>query len=159
MNTLLHVLEAYTELYRVMDEGTEKERETMASVSKASVSKASVSKASVSKASMSKARVTKAKVALALKYMLRLVDEKVYNREAGRQEVFFDRTWHSLIDLYSYGHDIEASWLIDRALKVLGDVSYTEKISPITGTIVENIYNSEKIDINSNKNGIFTNKI
>ena len=25
--------------------------------------------------------------------------------------------------------------------------------------IVENIYNSEKVDINSNKNGIFTNKI
>ena len=147
MNTLLHVLEAYTELYRVMDEGTEKERETMASVSKASVSKAS----------MSKARVTKAKVALALKYMLRLVDEKVYNREAGRQEVFFDRTWHSLIDLYSYGHDIEASWLIDRALKVLGDVSYTEKISPITGTIVENIYKRAYVEhslMNEAENGI-----
>lgn len=137
MNTLLHVLEAYTELYRVMDEGTEKERETMASVSKASV--------------------TKAKVALALKYMLRLVDEKVYNREAGRQEVFFDRTWHSLIDLYSYGHDIEASWLIDRALEVLGDVLYTEKISPITGTIVENIYKRAYVEhslMNEAENGI-----
>ncbi len=132
MNTLLHVLEAYTELYRVMDEGTEKERETMASV-------------------------TKAKVALALKYMLRLVNEKVYNREAGRQEVFFDRTWHTLIDLYSYGHDIEASWLIDRALEVLGDVSYTEKISPITGTIVENIYKRAYVEhslMNEAENGI-----
>lgn len=137
MNTLLHVLEAYTELYRVMDEGTEKERET--------------------KASVSKDGVTKAKVALALKYMLRLVDEKVYNREAGRQEVFFDRTWHSLIDLYSYGHDIEASWLIDRALEVLGDGSYTEKISPITGTIVENIYKRAYVDhsfMNEAENGI-----
>lgn len=137
MNTLLHVLEAYTELYRVMDEGTEKERET--------------------KASVSKDGVTKAKVALALKYMLRLVDEKVYNRETGRQEVFFDRTWHSLIDLYSYGHDIEASWLIDRALEVLGDGSYTEKISPITGTIVENIYKRAYVDhslMNEAENGI-----
>lgn len=137
MNTLLHVLEAYTELYRVMDEGTEKERETMAS--------------------MSKDGVTKAKVAFALKYMLRLVDEKVYNREVGRQEVFFDRTWHSLIDLYSYGHDIEASWLIDRALEVLGDGAYTEKISPITGTIVKNIYKRAYVDhslMNEAENGI-----
>lgn len=122
MNTLLHVLEAYTELYRVMDDGTEKER-----------------------------------VAQALKYMLRLVDEKVYNREAGRQEVFFDRTWHTLIDLYSYGHDIEASWLIDRALEVLGDASYIEKISPITRTIVQNIYKRAYVEhslMNEAENGI-----
>ena len=122
MNTLLHVLEAYTELYRVMDDGTEKER-----------------------------------VAQALKYMLRLADEKVYNREAGRQEVFFDRTWHTLIDLYSYGHDIEASWLIDRALEVLGDASYTEKISSITRTIVKDIYKRAYVEhslMNEAENGI-----
>ena len=50
-----------------------------------------------------------------------LFADKVYNKELGRQEVFFDRTWNSLIDLYSYGHDIETSWLMDRGLEVLDD--------------------------------------
>ena len=29
-----------------------------------------------------------------------------------RLEVFFDRDYHSLLDMQSYGHDIEASWLM-----------------------------------------------
>ena len=121
MNTLLHVLEAYTELYRVLGQGQWKDQ-----------------------------------VAQAIRYMLDLVESKVYNREVGRQEVFFDRTWHSLIDLYSYGHDIEASWLIDRALEILGDSVYTEKISPITRTIVDNIYHRAYVDhslMNEAENG------
>ena len=89
MNTLLHLLEGYTELYRVAKDP---------------------------------------EVGQQIRYMLDLFAEKVYNRELKRQEVFFDRTWHSLIDLYSYGHDIETTWLIDRALEVLADPAYTEKI-------------------------------
>ena len=72
--------------------------------------------------------------------MIDVFTDKVYNRELGRQEVFFDRTWNSLIDLYSYGHDIETAWLMDRGLEVLGDRAYTEKISPVTAEITENIY-------------------
>lgn len=102
MNTLLHVFEAYTELYRVSHDG---------------------------------------EVADRLRYMLDLVADKVYNSEIGRQEVFFDRTWNTLIDLYSYGHDIEAAWLIDRGLEILDDAAYTAKLSVMTKTITENIYN------------------
>ena len=72
--------------------------------------------------------------------MLDLFAEKVYNRELGRQEVFFDRNWRPLIDLYSYGHDIESAWLVDRALEVLGDSACTERIRPITREITKNIY-------------------
>lgn len=118
MNTLLHVFEAYTELYRVAQDEC---------------------------------------VARQLKYMLDLIYDKIYNREIGRQEVFFDRTWNSLIDLYSYGHDIEAAWLIDRGLEVLGDESYTQKLSPITKTITENIYNRAYTDhslMNEAENGV-----
>ncbi len=102
MNTLLHVFEAYTELYRVSHDH---------------------------------------EVADCLRYILDLFADKVYNPKLGRQEVFFDRTWHFLIDLYSYGHDIETAWLIDRGLEVLGDPAYTEKLSPVTKTITKNIYN------------------
>lgn len=118
MNTLLHVFEAYTELYRVTREG---------------------------------------KVADKIRYMMDLIADKVYNKEAGRQEVFFDRTWNSLIDLYSYGHDIETAWLVDRGLEVLDDKAYTEKLSPITRTITENIYKRAYIDhslVNEAENGV-----
>lgn len=101
MNTLLHLLEAYTELYRV----TKKEE-----------------------------------VGHQIRYILDIFAEKIYNPTRGRQEVFFDGNWNSLIDLYSYGHDIETSWLVDRALEVLGDESYTERIHPVTAEIIENIY-------------------
>ena len=107
MNTLLHVFEAYTELYRVTHDK---------------------------------------KVADNIRYMMDLVADKVYNSKIGRQEVFFDRTWNTLIDLYSYGHDIETSWLIDRGLEILGDNAYTAKLSPITKTITENIYKRAYID-------------
>ncbi len=118
MNTLLHVFEAYTELYRVAEEE---------------------------------------EVADRLRYMLGLVENKVYNKGLGRQEVFFDKTWHSLIDLYSYGHDIEAAWLVDRGLEILGDEELTKRISPITGQITENIYKKAYIDhslVNEAENGV-----
>lgn len=118
MNTLLHVFEAYTELYRVTREE---------------------------------------KAADKIRYMMDLIADKVYNKEAGRQEVFFDRTWNSLIDLYSYGHDIETAWLVDRGLEALNDKAYTEKLSPITKTITENIYKRAYTDhslVNEAENGV-----
>ena len=54
--------------------------------------------------------------------------------------MFFDKNWNTLIDLYSYGHDIETSWLIDRGLEILNDPAETEKLSPITDTLAEQIY-------------------
>lgn len=92
-----------------------------------------------------------------LRFMMDIFADKVYNKELGRQEVFFDRTWNSLINLYSYGHDIETSWLMDRGLEVLDDEKYTAKISPITAQIVENIYNRAYVDhslMNECENGV-----
>lgn len=101
MNTLLHVFEAYTELYRV----TKDER-----------------------------------VKTPLKEMLGLFADKVYCPERHRQEVFFDRDWHTLIDLHSYGHDIESSWLIDRGCEVLGEPEITEKLRAVTKDLAANVY-------------------
>lgn len=101
MNTLLHVLEAYTEFYRVTQKEDVKER---------------------------------------LEWILDVIADKIYNPDLKRQEVFFDRDYHSLLDLHSYGHDIETAWLVDRTLEVLGDAKYEEKISPITKALTEQIY-------------------
>ena len=101
MNTLLHVLEAYTELYRV-DKSEE--------------------------------------IAEYIKSMLDIFADKVYNKNLRRLDVFFDKHWNCIIDLNSYGHDIEASWLVDRACEVLDDEEYTKKISPITKDLADHIH-------------------
>ncbi len=43
----------------------------------------------------------------------------MYNQPARRLEVFYDRNYRSLLDMQSYGHDIEASWLMWDAAEAL----------------------------------------
>ncbi len=119
MNTLLHVFEAYTELYRVL--------------------KAAATNAQ-GELDERKLDVRALQVKHNLYYMLDLIADKIYNPVLGRQEVFFDDNWNSLIDLYSYGHDIETSWLVDRCLEVLDDQYYTAKIRPIVNTLAQKVY-------------------
>ena len=45
-----------------------------------------------------------------------------------------------MIDLYSYGHDIETAWLIDRGLEVLEDDELCKKIYPITQKLTAQIF-------------------
>lgn len=101
MNTLLHVLEAYTEYYLVSNDQH---------------------------------------VGKKLRWMLDLLADRIYNPNLQRQEVFFDNDMNSLIDLHSYGHDIETAWLADRTLSILGDEDYKEKLSPILRSLEKKIY-------------------
>ena len=64
----------------------------------------------------------------------------MYNRNLHRQEVFFSRDYHSLIDLHSYGHDIETAWLCERTLQVLGDKTYVEKLTPVVRDLEAQIW-------------------
>lgn len=102
MNTLLHVFEAYTELYKVTGREEVKNR---------------------------------------ILWMLDVIENKIYNKALERQEVFFDANMNSIIDLHSYGHDIETAWLVDRALDVIGDRAVTARIRPINATLTKKIYN------------------
>lgn len=85
-------------------------------------------------------------VAENIRFMLDIFADKVYNPELVRQEVFFDKDWNTLIDLHSYGHDIETSWLIDRGVHVLDDEAYTKKILPITQKLAQKIYERAYVD-------------
>ena len=117
MNTLLHLLEAYTELYRVTKNDRVKEK---------------------------------------LYNITQLFAEKIYNPKLRRQEVFFDRDWHSLIDLHSYGHDIETAWLLDRTCEVLSDESLTVQMRQITKLLAEEVYRKAYKDhsvLNEAENG------
>lgn len=93
MNTLLHVLEAYTELYRVSSD---------------------------------------AKVGEKLREILIKFETEVFNKEKRQLEVFFDLKMNTIADMQSYGHDIEAAWLLDRAAKILGDQEIIERTKAYT---------------------------
>ena len=101
MNTLLHVFEAYTELYRVSKNADVKKR---------------------------------------LTWILDTIADKIYNPQLHRQEVFFDREMNSILDLHSYGHDIETAWLIRRGTDVLGDKAYEDKMLPIILDLTGQVY-------------------
>lgn len=109
MNTLLHVMEAYTELYRVTK-------------------------------NLEDYREMREKVAQNLREMFGIIEKKIYNPVKRRQEVFFDQDYHSLIDLYSYGHDIESAWLIQRGLEVLGEEESTASMMPLVQAMTEETY-------------------
>ena len=83
MNTLLHVLEAYTTLFRVWpDPGLRGRLQALLGV---------------------------------------MLDHVVTTTPHTRCELFFDLEWRPLSPTISYGHDIEASWLLWEAAEALGD--------------------------------------
>ena len=86
-------------------------------------------------------RVTKdEEVATSLRSILDMFSAKIYNPQLRRQEVFFDREFKSIIDIHSYGHDIETCWLIDRGTKILGDKTYIESMNIITNALARGTF-------------------
>ncbi len=54
--------------------------------------------------------------------LLEIFLEKIYKPETGHLGLFFDDEWNEKsVGEFSYGHDIEASWLLLETAKVLGD--------------------------------------
>lgn len=97
MNTHLHVLEAYTCLYRVWKDSLLEER---------------------------------------LRSLIEVFEKHIFD-ENGHLKLFFDNSWKCGYDIVSYGHDIEASWLIHEAALVLGDEEVIERIEKLVPSIVE----------------------
>lgn len=92
MNTHLHILEPYANLYRVWKDERLKQQ---------------------------------------LRNLILLFTDKILNSATGHLELFFSDDWQSKYRIISYGHDIEASWLIHEAALVLGDSGLLEKVEPL----------------------------
>ena len=103
MNTTLHLMEAYTELY-LADKSP--------------------------------------KVLERLKFQLDITYNKIFDKENDKLFVFFDKDLNEIGDVYSYGHDIEATWLIDRAADIIGDEEYAKKFREMNGRIAAKIANT-----------------
>lgn len=95
MNTHLHVLEAYTCLYRVWKNSRLEER---------------------------------------LRGLISIFEKHILGPD-GHLRLFFDDDWNSGYDIVSYGHDIEASWLIHEAALVLGDETVIGRIENLVPAI------------------------
>jgi mannose/cellobiose epimerase-like protein (N-acyl-D-glucosamine 2-epimerase family)/predicted GH43/DUF377 family glycosyl hydrolase len=78
----------------------------------------------------------------ALIFLLDICRNKLYSEKDNSLKVFFDRKWNETVDVKSFGHDIEASWLIDRAAEVLGKKSLIDSTKAYTLKIAENIFNT-----------------
>ena len=97
MNTHLHVLEAYTCLYRVWKNSLLEER---------------------------------------LRGLISVFGQYIIGSD-GHLKLFFDNDWNCGYDTVSYGHDIEASWLLHEAALVLGDDEVLERVEALVPRIAE----------------------
>ena len=97
MNTHLHVLEAYTTLYKIYPEE---------------------------------------RVKSALDNLIKLFLEKFLNSESNF-ELFFDTDWNLTSDIVSFGHDIEALWLLIEAAKSSGNRDLLLKTQEIAVAVAD----------------------
>jgi mannobiose 2-epimerase len=93
MNTHLHVLEAYTTLYRVWPDPALADR---------------------------------------IRALLHLFLDHIIEPATGVLVGFFESDWTPVPSARSFGHDIEASWLLDEAAAVLGDEALAETVAVAT---------------------------
>lgn len=98
MNTHLHILEAYTNLFRIWKNEQLKKQ---------------------------------------LHNLIRLFVDEILNIDTKHLQLFFDDDWQSKHSIVSYGHDIEASWLIHEATYVLDDKQLLAEVEPYVIDIAE----------------------
>lgn len=108
-NTHLHIIEPYTNLYRVLCEGNVPDGE-----------------------------IKKKCVGQALRSLLTIFCDKILNPETHHLDLFFEMDWTRGAGwLESYGHDIECSWLMHETALVLDDPKLLAKVEPIVRLVAK----------------------
>ena len=108
MNTHLHVLEAYTNLYRVLK---------------------NVQRDDV--------QGTKERIAKQLRTLIDIFANRIFDPATGHLMLFFDEKWQPSNTHTSPGHDIEAAWLLHEALEVLGDEELLNQPLPVIHSLAQ----------------------
>ncbi len=63
-----------------------------------------------------------------LKLLINIFLNKIIDSKTGHFNLFFDDLWNLKSDIFSYGHDIEGSWLLYKATELTNDETLIEKI-------------------------------
>lgn len=109
-NTHLHIIEPYTNLYRMIKELRAVESPLCAFLP----------------------TEFEESVEQALRNLITIFTDKILNPETHHLDLFFEMNWtRGAGQLESYGHDIECSWLMHEAALVLGDEEVLKKVEPI----------------------------
>ncbi|MFQ3191335.1 MAG: mannobiose 2-epimerase [Paraglaciecola sp.] len=82
-----------------------------------------------------------AKVKEALMHVLDVFELHIINKENNHLKLFFDFEWQDLSLTLSYGHDIEASWLLWEAVEILGVETITAKYKTIILALADTCLN------------------
>ena len=71
-----------------------------------------------------------------LRGLIEVFEQKITDGN-GHLKLFFNDDWHCGYDIFSYGHDIEASWLIHEAALVLGDEEVLKRMDTLVPHIAK----------------------
>jgi len=77
--------------------------------------------------------------------LIDLFDRHILDHAASHFGHFFDETWRPRSDTYTFGHDIEGSWLLCEAAEVLDDAALSERVSA-TALRIADVVRTEGLD-------------
>ena len=69
--------------------------------------------------------------------LIQIFTDKILDSKTNHLNLFFDEEWNVKSTAVSYGHDIEAAWLLYEAAEVLGDKQLTDKIKTLSLKIAD----------------------
>ncbi len=70
------------------------------------------------------------KLAEKIKNLVHIFLDHIINRETSHLDLFFDEDWQTKGNIISFGHDIEASWLLLEAAEIAGDEKLVDRVVP-----------------------------
>ncbi len=111
MNTHLHIIEPYTNLLRCLDERITKGEDTYI--------------------------VERGQVKAATERLLGIFTGIILNPDTYHLDLFFNDQWQGRRNIESYGHDIEAAWLLHETALVLGDEDALAQVEPLVKRIAQ----------------------